>query len=93
MENYMKKGLPKETNLRVATNRHHLQVLYIDMKKGLPEEIKIKVVSSWSHLQFLGYEQIKFKCNLCHVYRHFERKCPRSNKLHPILKHSQPQNK
>lgn len=42
----------------------------VDLGKGLPEAIKIKV-DEWSHIQQLDYEQIPFKCKVCHEYGHF----------------------
>ena len=42
--------------------------------RGLPEAIKLKV-DDWSHIQQLDYEQIPFKCNVCHEYGHFANRC------------------
>ena len=44
------------------------------METGLPEEINL-IVAEWSHIQELDYEQIPFKCRLCHGYDHFARNC------------------
>jgi hypothetical protein len=46
----------------------------VDLGKGLPEAIKIKV-DEWSHIQQLDYEQIPFKCKVCHEYGHFANRC------------------
>ena len=46
----------------------------IDLGKGLPEAIKLKV-EDWTHIQQLDYEQIPFKCKLCHEYGHFSNRC------------------
>jgi len=45
-----------------------------DLGKGLPEAIKLKV-DEWSHIQQLDYEQIPFKCKVCHEYGHFANRC------------------
>ena len=42
--------------------------------KGLPESITIKV-DQWTHIQQLDYEQIPFKCKVCHEYGHFDNRC------------------
>jgi len=42
----------------------------VDLGKGLPEAIKQKV-DNWMHIQQLDYEQIPFKCKVCHKYGHF----------------------
>lgn len=42
----------------------------VDLGKGLPEAIKLKV-DDWTHIQSLDYEQIPFKCKVCHEYDHF----------------------
>ena len=46
----------------------------VDLGKGLPEAIKIKV-DQWTHIQPLDYEQIPFKCKVCHEYGHFANRC------------------
>lgn len=46
----------------------------VDLGKGLPEAIKLKV-DDWSHIQQLNYEQIPFKCKVCHEYGHFANRC------------------
>ena len=48
----------------------------MDLGRGLPESIKIKV-DEWTHIQRLDYEQIPFKCKLCHEYGHFANRCTR----------------
>jgi len=48
----------------------------VDLGKGLPEVIKLKV-DEWSHIQQLDYEQIPFKCKVCHKYSHFANRCPK----------------
>lgn len=48
----------------------------VNPEKGLPEALKI-TVGDWSHIQELDYEQIPFKCKLCHVYGHFSESCPK----------------
>ena len=32
-------------------------------------------MEGWSHLQIVDYEQIPFKCKVCHEYRHFAKSC------------------
>ena len=44
----------------------------VNLEIGLPEAIKL-TIAEWSHIQELGYEQIPFKCRLCHGYGHFAR--------------------
>lgn len=46
----------------------------VDLGKGLPEANKIKV-DQWTHIQQLDYEQIPFKCKVCHKYGHFANRC------------------
>ena len=46
----------------------------VDLGKGLPEAIKLKV-DNWTHIQQLDYEQIPFKCKVCHEYNHFANRC------------------
>lgn len=46
----------------------------VDLGKGLPEDIKVKV-DEWSHIQQLDYEQIPFKCKVCHEYGNFANHC------------------
>jgi len=46
----------------------------VDLGRGLPESIKLKL-DDWSHIQQLDYEQIPFKCKVCHDYRHFANRC------------------
>jgi len=46
----------------------------VDLGKGLLEAIKLKV-DDWSHIQQLDYEQIPFKCEVCHEYGHFANRC------------------
>jgi len=46
----------------------------VDLGKGLPEAIKLKV-DDWVHIQQLDYEQIPFKCKICHEYGHFANRC------------------
>jgi len=46
----------------------------VDLGRGLPEAIKLKV-DDWCHIQQLDYEQIPFKCKVCHEYGHFANRC------------------
>ena len=46
----------------------------VDLGKGLREAIKIKV-DQWMHIQQLDYEQLPFKCKVCHEYGHFANRC------------------
>lgn len=46
----------------------------VDLGRGLPEAIKLKV-DDWRHIQQLDYEQIPFKCKVCHEYGHFANRC------------------
>jgi len=48
----------------------------VDLKKGLPEAIKINV-GNWNCIQKYDYEKIPLKCNVCHVYGHFAKTCPK----------------
>jgi len=48
----------------------------VDLGRGLPEAIKLKV-DDWCHIQQLDYEQIPFKCKVCHEYGHFANRCPK----------------
>lgn len=57
----------------------------VDLDKGLPETIKLKV-DDWTHFQQLDYEQIPFKCKVCHKYGHFANRC---TKLVDVEKTSQ----
>ena len=49
----------------------------VDLAKVLPEAIKIKV-DQWTHIQQLNYEQIPFKCKVCHEYGHFANRCTKN---------------
>ncbi len=62
---YIDRCEPKE-------NMHACAIICVevDLGKGLPEAIKIKV-DQWRHIQQLDYEQIPFKCKVCHEYGHF----------------------
>ena len=48
------------------------------MEIGFPEAIKLNV-ADWSHFQELDYEQLPFKCRLCHEYGHFARNCKKKS--------------
>jgi hypothetical protein len=52
----------------------------VDLEKGLPEAIKLKL-DDWIHIQKLDYEQLPFKCKMCHEYGHFARSFPKNK--HP----------
>ena len=47
------------------------------MEAGLPEAIKL-TVGDWHHFQKLDYEQLPFKCRICHEHGHFQRNCPKA---------------
>ena len=49
----------------------------IDLEAGLPEAIKLSI-GTWHHFQKLDYEQLPFKCRLCHEHGHFQRNCPKA---------------
>jgi hypothetical protein len=49
----------------------------VDLEVGLPEAVNLKV-GEWQHLQKLDYEQLPFKCRVCHDYGHFQRNCPKA---------------
>jgi hypothetical protein len=46
------------------------------MEKGLPEVVMISL-DKWQCIHSLDYEQLPFKCKICHEYRHFVRKTAR----------------
>jgi len=50
----------------------------VDLEIGLPEAIQLSV-ANWTHIQELDYEQLPFKCRLCHEYGHFARYCKKRN--------------
>ena len=52
----------------------------VDLEKGLPEAININM-EGWSHLQAIDYDQIPFKCKMCHEYGHFSKFCPKKPQL------------
>ena len=37
----------------------------VDLWKGLPEAKKLNV-DNWTHIRQLDYEQLSFKCKVCH---------------------------
>jgi hypothetical protein len=49
----------------------------VDLEKGLPETIKL-TLDDWNHIQNLDYEQLPFKCKVCHEYEHFSRRFPKN---------------
>ena len=46
----------------------------VDLEKGLPKAINLNM-EGWKHLQTVDYEQIPFKCKVCHEYGHFSKTC------------------
>lgn len=49
----------------------------VDLGKGLPEAVKLRV-DHWTHIQQVDYEQLPFKCKVCHEYGHFANRCPKA---------------
>jgi hypothetical protein len=49
----------------------------VDLEKGLPEAINL-TLDKWNYLQQVDYEQLPFKCKICHEYGHFAKHCPKS---------------
>jgi hypothetical protein len=49
----------------------------VDLEKGLLEGIQLNL-DSWSYIQQVDYEQIPFKCKICHEYGHFAKSCPQA---------------
>jgi len=54
----------------------------MDLEKGLREAVQIKI-DEWSFRQTLNYEQIPFKCSICHDHGHFTKNCPKSQQYQP----------
>jgi len=52
----------------------------VDLGKGLPEAIKLKV-DQWAHIQQVDYEQLPFKCKVCHEYGHFANRCSKNKSI------------
>jgi len=52
----------------------------VDLGKGLPEAIKLKV-DQWTHIQQVDYEQLPFKCKVCHEYGHFANRCSKNKSI------------
>ena len=51
----------------------------MDLSKDLPEAISL----NWDDeewIQQIDYEQLPFRCRICHEYGHFGRNCPRGDK-------------
>lgn len=46
----------------------------INLEKGILEAIAI-TLDNWQHIQQLDYEQLSFKCKVCHEYGHFAKNC------------------
>jgi len=67
--NYIDRCQPKE-NMHACARI----CVKVDLARGVPEAIKIKV-DEWMHIQQLDYEQIPFKCKVCHEYGHFANRC------------------
>jgi hypothetical protein len=57
----------------------------VDLEKGLPEALQINL-DQWSHHQVLDYEQIPFKCMVCHAHGHFAKNCPKIQEEQPPSK-------
>jgi hypothetical protein len=55
----------------------------VDLEKGLPEAINL-TLDNWNYLQQVDYEQLPFKCKICHEYGHFVKHCPKSPPESPI---------
>lgn len=59
-EKYIDRSEPKEDMHACA------QIcVEVDLGKGIPKEVKIKV-DNWTQIQQLDYEQLRFKCKMCH---------------------------
>jgi hypothetical protein len=52
----------------------------VDLEKGLPEAIQLNL-HSWSYIQQVDYEQIPFKCKICHEYGHFAKSCSQAKDM------------
>ena len=48
----------------------------VDLEKGLLEAINLSM-EECNHLQVVDYEQISFKCKVCHEYGHFAQTWPK----------------
>jgi len=48
-----------------------------DLEKSLLEAIQL-TLDDWSHIQQVDYEQLPFKCKVCHEYSHFAKSFPKS---------------
>lgn len=68
---YIDRSEPKDNMQACARIR-----VEVDLGRGLSEAIKLKV-DEWCHIQQLDYEQIPFKCKVCHEYGHFANRCPK----------------
>ena len=42
----------------------------VDLEKGLPTVVNL-CIDSWMHVQEVDYDQLPFKCKLCHENGHF----------------------
>jgi len=69
MSKYIDRCEPKD-------NMHACARICVELylRKGISEAIKIKV-DKWTHIQQLDYEQIPFKCKVCHEYGYFDNRC------------------
>jgi hypothetical protein len=52
----------------------------VELKKGLLKVVMISL-DNWKHLQQLDFEQLPFKCKVCHEYKHFAKYCKKANSL------------
>lgn len=81
--NYIDQSEPRD-NMQACA---HICV-EVDLGRGLPEAIKLKV-DDWMHIQQLDYEEIPFKCKVCHEYGHFANCCTKNSNVENILQEEQ----
>ena len=75
----------EQTKIQRYMTYAHICV-YMDLSKDLPKAISL----NWEDeewIQNIDYEQLPFRCRICHEYGHFGRNCPKGALEQPVSSH------